>query len=295
MARPFGNHIGNSAVRGVSKRLLTRTVFLVLLLAAWWYLADPSRVSPLILPAPSKVFHELPTLLASRSFYVGLRITVIEIGLAFLLSVSVGIIVGSLVQSSKHWSEVLRPLIVWGQTIPIILLYPVCLLLFGEGMASKVVFAGIYGAFPALLSTMTGFSSCPETLRTMGRAFGASRADIRFKVEFRMAWPMIVSGLRLAAALNMIGVLAGQMLGATAGLGYNIVSAEGSFLTDQVYGYILVVIVLVFSFNKLITVFEKLLLGRTRIHKAVARVISSRPLGTPPWVSLGASSDIQNM
>lgn len=267
------------ALPAVAARFVGRLAVVAIGLALWWYMAQPSRVSPLVLPPPGKVLRELPSLLASSSFLSGLRITVTEVGLAFAFSTVVGLAIGVGIGSSRHWSEVVKPLLVWGQTVPIILLYPVCLMLFGVGSMSKVVFAGVYGAFPVALSSMTGFSSCPESLRVMARAFGASRAKILFKVEFGTAWPMLVSGLRLAAALNMIGVLAGQMLGATGGLGYNIVSAEGSFLTDQVYGYIIAVVILVFVFNGMITLAERLLVGRDQIRRLLARSKRSKGRG----------------
>ncbi|MHB8429972.1 MAG: ABC transporter permease [Acidimicrobiales bacterium] len=248
-------------------RAAGRLVVVALVYGVWWYYTRPGRVSSLVLPPPDAVLRALPSLLVSTPFRSALVTTTVEVLLAFTVSVGAGMVIGVVVGSSRHWSAVVRPLLVWGQTVPIILLYPLCLLIFGVGPGSKIVFAGAYGAFPVALSTLIALSSCPESLRLMARSFGASRATIRLKVEFGNAWPVIVSGLRLAAALDMIGVLAGQMLGSTGGLGYEIISAENSFQTTQVYDLMIAVALLVLVFNGLITAIEAALTNRAHIRR----------------------------
>lgn len=255
----------------IAARLAARLGAVGVIVGVWWYAARPGHVSSLVLPPPGAVLRALPRMLGSATFRSALATTTVEVVLAFAVSIGAGIAIGVLVGSSRHWSEVVRPLLVWGQTVPIILLYPLCLLIFGLGSESKVVFAGVYGAFPAALSTLTALSDCPDSLRLMARSFGASRTTIRLKVEFGNAWPVIVSGLRLAAALDMIGVLAGQILGSTSGLGYQIINAENTFQTIQVYDLMIAVALVVLVFNGLITVGEAALVNRSHIRRLLVR------------------------
>lgn len=254
-------------VGGFAARTAGRLAAIGMIFGVWWYYTRPGHVSSLVLPPPGPVLRALPSLLESAAFRSALATTTVEVLLAFALSVGAGMVIGVAVGSSRHWSEVIRPLLVWGQTVPIILLFPLCLLIFGVGSGSKIVFAGVYGAFPAALSTLTALSDCPDSLRLMARSFGASRATIRLKIEFGNAWPVIVSGLRLAAALDMIGVLAGQMLGSTSGLGYQIINAENTFHTIQVYDLMIAVALVVLVFNGLITAIETGLVNRAHIRR----------------------------
>lgn len=277
-ARPLGRFAARTAVRLAAAGVI---------LGVWWYYTRPGHVSSLVLPPPGPVLRALPSLLGSTAFRSALVTTTVEVLLAFAVSVGAGMVIGVAVGMSRHWSEVVRPLLVWGQTVPIILLYPLCLLIFGVGSGSKIVFAGVYGAFPAALSTLTALSDCPDSLRLMARSFGASRATIRLKVELGNAWPVIVSGLRLAAALDMIGVLAGQMLGSTSGLGYQILSAENTFRTVQVYDLVIAVALVVLVFNGLITALEAALVNRVHIrrwlvHRGPARHVARPSIGGEP-------------
>lgn len=256
-----------SPLRGFVARTAGRLVVVGLVLGVWWYATRSGDVSSLVLPPPGPVLRALPSLLGSTAFRSALSTTTTELLLAFAMSVIVGTVIGVAVGSSQHWSEVVRPLLVWGQTVPIILLYPLCLLIFGVGSESKIVFAGVYGVFPVALSSLMALSDCPENLRLMARSFGASRSTIRVKVELGTAWPVIVSGIRLAAALDMIGVIAGQMLGSTGGLGYEIIGAQNTFQTIQVYDLMIAVSLVVLVFNGLISVIETTLLNRANIRR----------------------------
>ncbi len=293
--RPAGQGAG-SLFGGFAGRTAGRLAAVGVVFGVWWFYTRPGHVSSLVLPPPGAVLRALPSLLASTTFRSALGTTTVEVLLAFTLSVVAGMVIGVAVGLSRHWSEVVRPLLVWGQTVPIILLYPLCLLIFGVGPGSKVVFAGVYGAFPVALSTLTALSNCPDSLRLMARSFGASRTTIRLKVEFGNAWPGIVSGLRLAAALNMIGVLAGQMLGSTSGLGYEIINAENTFRTVQVYDLMIAVALVVLVFNGLITAIETALANRAHIrrwllrgkprHHAAGLAIVGPPASVPTAIGL---------
>jgi ABC-type nitrate/sulfonate/bicarbonate transport system permease component len=137
--------------------------------------------------------------------------------------------------------------------VPIILFYPICILFFGIGPVSKIVFGGFYGFFPIVANTILALTTVPPRYLTAAAALGANRRQVVVRVLMPAARPLILSGVRLGAALCLIGVLAGEILGSTAGLGYEIASSSGSFRTPEMYAYIIVTLVLVALFNLAIT------------------------------------------
>jgi ABC-type nitrate/sulfonate/bicarbonate transport system permease component len=226
---------------------------IIVLLALWWYAYDVLHVSPLILASPSEVARSLPATVSSHTFLSSLALTVEQVLLAFAFSVVVGLAVGIGAGLSAHWTQVVRPLVVWAQTVPIILLYPICILFFGLGSTSKIVFAGIYGTFPIVLNTFAGMDSEARRYRPLATVYGAGALATAWKLALPAARPFIMNGARLALALNIIGVLAGQILGSTGGLGYQIVAAEGTFSTVDLYAYVILTIVLVVAANAVVS------------------------------------------
>jgi ABC-type nitrate/sulfonate/bicarbonate transport system permease component len=225
----------------------------LIILGVWWYQSREGRVSPIMLPKPEDVAAAIPDLLREPTFWTELRVSVVEMIGAFLVAGVAGVVVGSLLGASKYAAKVASPILVWCQMVPIILFYPLCLLFFGVGEASKIAFGGFYGFFPVAATTVMALSTVPERYRIAAVAMGATRRQLITKVLVPAARPIVASGLRLGAALCLIGVIAGEMLGAVAGLGYQIKASSATFESANTYAYIVVTLVLVAAFNMVIS------------------------------------------
>jgi NitT/TauT family transport system permease protein len=97
----------------------------------------------------------------------------------------------------------------------------------------------------------------------MSRAMGASRGQIVFQVELRLALPAIVSGLRVGTALAIISVIQSEMLASTDGLGFWISYHRSLFNVGQVYLGIILVLVAAAISNVMLSSLENRL-GRWR-------------------------------
>jgi ABC-type nitrate/sulfonate/bicarbonate transport system permease component len=222
-------------------------------LAIWVYQTRTGRVSPILLPKPERVLEEFPDLLSSPEFWRAARITAMEVGGAFVLAAGAGLLVGVLLGRWAPAARIATPLFAWAQTVPIILFYPICILFFGIGPLSKIAFGGFYGFFPIVANTILALTTVPPRYLTAAASLGANRRQVVARVLMPAARPLILSGVRLGAALCLIGVLAGEVLGSTAGLGYEIAASAGAFRTPEMYAYIVVTLVLVAIFNLAIT------------------------------------------
>jgi ABC-type nitrate/sulfonate/bicarbonate transport system permease component len=225
----------------------------LVLLGAWIYATRTGRVSPILLPKPERVLAELPDLFEDLVFWKAVGLTAVEVLGAFLLAAVVGLALGILLGRHETAARVATPLFAWAQTVPIILFYPICILFFGIGPLSKVFFGGFYGFFPIAANTVLALTTVPSRYLVAAASLGASQRQLVGRVLIPAARPLILSGLRLGAALCLIGVLAGELLGSTAGLGFQIASSSGGFRTPELYAYIIVTLVLVAIFNLAIT------------------------------------------
>jgi len=133
----------------------TQLLFLAALLAGWYGLTATGRVSPLILPRIDVVVRQLADIFRHPQTYaVEPGTTLLEFGAAFALSLSAGLFVGALVGRSPYATEVVEPLLMAVFAVPIILIFPICLLFFGIGSLSKIAFAAIYGFLPIAVGTI---------------------------------------------------------------------------------------------------------------------------------------------
>jgi ABC-type nitrate/sulfonate/bicarbonate transport system permease component len=227
---------------------------LALALLGLWYLATRARlVSPLLLPRPEDVARKLPMLLGDGATWAHVRLTVMEFLSAFGLSLLAGLGLGFWAGRSPYATRLLEPLLVALYTVPIVLLYPICILVFGIGPASKVAFAAVYGFFPIAFNTMRGLASVNPKYLTAAISLGATELQLVRHVLLPGALPVVVSGIRIGAAFDLIGVIAGEMLGATGGLGYQIVWASQTFNVPDLYAYMLMTLVLAGLVNAVVS------------------------------------------
>ena len=103
---------------------------------------------------------------------------------------------------------------------PMILLYPMFLVVFGRSAAVGIAMGFVVGAIPIVLKTREGFRSVPPVLVNVARSFGASEHTIFRKVLLPAARPAIFTGLRLCLIYAMINVVGIEFLANLGGLGY---------------------------------------------------------------------------
>lgn len=233
-------------------RLQARAVQLLLLgvlVGVWAWAASGGRVSPILLAPPHDVAARVVELVQEAHTWRQVRITATEILWAFVLSATTGLAVGIAVGRSRYLRDLLEPVLIWFQTVPIILVYPVCVLVLGLGPGSKIAFAGIYGFFPIAFNTMRGFASVDRRHLDAARSMGASRVHTELLVRLPAARPMTMAGIRLGASLNIVGVIAGEILASTGGLGYQIFAASQRFRVADLYAYLVIALVLVVLLN----------------------------------------------
>ena len=119
-------------------------------------------------------------------------------------------------------------------------LLPVFVLILGIGETSKIAIVLYACFFPILLNTISGVSS-RWTSSCCGRpgCSGCRRSTTFRKVVFPAALPTIFTGIRIAGAAAILVLIAAEMIGATAGLGYLINYSQYNFLIPQMYAAII--------------------------------------------------------
>jgi ABC-type nitrate/sulfonate/bicarbonate transport system permease component len=238
---------------GLSPAKACQCAFVLILISVWGYVSLTGMVSPLLLPSPNAVAVRLWHMLGERDLWHNILVTVTETVGSFFISLVFGTTIGVIASRTNYSLAVVQPVLGWLQIVPIILFYPIMIFIFGVGMTSKIAFAGIYGSFPVAQSTILGFTSVDPRLLKTARSLGGSRMQMLCHVRIPAAFPTIVSGIRLAAALNLIGVLAAEILTSTEGIGYAITASSQNFEPATTYAYMIIAICIVAIFNAFVT------------------------------------------
>ena len=222
-------------------RALTVAASGLMALALWQALVWLAALPPFILPGPLRVAE---TLWSSRALIAEHAvITAAEV----LIGLSLGALLGAAsaigLAASPAARGLIRPMMVFSQAIPVFALAPILTLWLGYGLASKIAMALLIIYFPVTSAFFDALMRTPQPLLDLGRVMGASSARLMWHIRVPSALPGLASGLRLAAVYAPIGAIIGEWVGASRGLGYLMLLANGRAKIDLMFAALLVLAV----------------------------------------------------
>jgi NitT/TauT family transport system permease protein len=221
----------------MSPRLLSSiaagTVSTVVLLVLWEVFGRLSGIQPILLPLPSQVLVELA---AEWRWYLGHAgyTTWTTLG-GFALSVVGGVLIGTAVASSARCERYVYPMVVALNSVPKVAVAPLFVIWLGTGYEPKVAIAFLIAVFAIIVDTLHGLRSVPQDVLDVARVLKGRPLAVFFKVRLPSALPSIVAGMKVAVSLALVGAIVGEFVSSQRGLGYVIMSAQGTFDTVRVF------------------------------------------------------------
>jgi NitT/TauT family transport system permease protein len=213
----------------------------------WQALVVLFGVSPFIVPAPTDVAHALAA--GSPLYAQNLLATLYSTVVAFVLAISLGIVLGALVSEVRWIWRTLYPLLIAFQAMPRIALTPMIVVWFGFGYTSKIV-VGVFSAFfPVFLNMVHGLQTAEPDQITLMRSFRASRAQIFWKIKFPHALPFLLAGANIAIIFAMLSVIVAEFLGSNVGMGFLIVNQSAQMDAAGVFANIIILSVVGLIFH----------------------------------------------
>jgi NitT/TauT family transport system permease protein len=226
---------------GTFARVAPPIIALVLLLAVWEVLTRALEVRPYLLPAPSAI--ALAAKADAATLAQGALTTARAALTGFALSGILGVLAAVALTSSRLIERAFYPYTVFLQTVPIVAIAPLLAVWLGPGVEAVSVCVLIVSVFPVIASTVAGIRSVDPALRDLFRLYGAGRLATLVKLTLPAAVPQILTGLRVAGGLAVIGALVGELFAGFAegapGLGIVVQSAYKQLRTDLLFAAVL--------------------------------------------------------
>jgi taurine transport system permease protein len=214
----------------------------VVILVVWEILGRTIGWNPLFFAYPTQIWAGLLDL-AGGPLWNDLRVSGIEFGLGMLLSVGIAVPLGLLMGTVRNLYYALDPIVSAMYSTPVLVLAPLLVIWFGLGIASKVAIVVILSTFPVMINLTEGVRNTDRTLLRAARSFGARRWHVYRDVVFPSVVPFFVTGLRLAVGRAMIGVVVGEYIASTEGIGYQINSDAQVFATARYLAGVAVIVI----------------------------------------------------
>jgi NitT/TauT family transport system permease protein len=203
----------------------------------YWWVGDVALASPLA------TLRYTAKLVTGESFGMHAYDSLRAFGIAFALSVVIGLAVGFWLGFAKLAGDVMEPMVVALYAIPKLTLYPILLLVFGLGLSAKVAFGVLHGVIPIILFTLTAVRNTRPILIKTGKVHKLSPGQMVRWILFPAAVPEIFTGLRVGFSLTLIGSLLAEMFASQRGLGYLLMTGIGLHNVELIMSVTLLIVI----------------------------------------------------
>lgn len=254
---PKQKKISSVSIFQLTAKLFKQSILLIILVFLWEIAPRTGLVNPEYLPPFLEVIKAGGEMVVSGELWTHFSTSITRSVYGFLLALVVGIPFGLLIGWYPLARELLNPTFEVYRNTATLALLPVFMLILGIGEASKIAIVFYASTAEILLLTITGVKNVDPLLIKSARSMNLSAFKLFTKVVLPAALPTIFVGIRMAGTGCVLVLIAAEMIGAKAGLGYLITFAQNNFQIPKMFAGILTISLLGLLVNFGLTSLEK--------------------------------------
>ena len=198
----------------------------------------------LVMPRPDKVVVAGAKMFADGTMWKALGQSVQVFGIGYGVSALSGVVLGILIGGFARLGRVLDPFINALNSTPRVAFIPIIIVWFGLDSEAKIIVVWLSAVIPIIINTASGIEGADEDLVEMARAAGANRWQQFHRVLVPCAVPVILTGLRVGAALAILGTVVSELYTAEAGLGGLLIESSNHFEMAKYFAVVFVLMVI---------------------------------------------------
>lgn len=225
-----------------------------------------SILTPLI-PSVPQLLNSVLGLLSSSTFYKHLAVTLYEAGVGLIIAFIVGVTIGILVGASRAATETINPIILSAYAIPKIIFLPLLLITLGTGLEPKIANAALHALFPILLNAMVGMREVNHLLVKVVKSMRGSQSDVITKVYLPSISMPVLTGIRLAVGLALMGALLAELFQSDSGIGYMLLQAHAKGQTSLMLSIVFAIFLLILVANYIAKKLEMRLIAWSHLNE----------------------------
>jgi ABC-type nitrate/sulfonate/bicarbonate transport system permease component len=229
----------------------------LLILLVWEIVVRIHLLDARFFPAPSSVIGELILLAQSGQLFIDIGWTLLRVVIGTLLGTIPGVVLGIFLGLSPMVRAFVQPAISALYPVPKIALFPLVMLIFGIGEASKWAIVAVAVFFQVFYSTLAGVVNIDRIYLDVASNFKASRWQTFYSVAIPGALPFIFTGFQLGLGMALIVVVIAENFGTQVGVGFLIWRSWQIFEVRDMYVGLIVVALMGYCFQLLLQRLQK--------------------------------------
>ena len=218
---------------------LTPAIGAVAFIVLWWFITWIELVDPVLLPTPQASAKAIWDGVVGGNLItdslITIRRTLLAFGIAVLVCVPLGLMLGSSVRLYRSFEFVID----FFRSTPASALFPLFLVILGVGESTKIAVAAFGAGLLILFNTAYGVMNARKTRQAAARVMGASPLRVMTGVTLLESLPQTFVGMRSGVSFALVIVIVAEMfIGSTDGLGQRVINAQMIFNMPEMYATI---------------------------------------------------------
>jgi taurine transport system permease protein len=240
-------------IPGSGDSLLISAITGAALIGLWMLATELGWVKPLFLPSPLAIIEEFyKTATEGFANYTLLQhtwISALRVFGALALACATAIPIGLAMGMNRVMRGVFDPPIEFYRPVPPLAYLPLMIVWFGIGELSKVllIFLAIFA--PVAIGTRSGVKSVSIEQVHAAYSLGANRWQVLGQVILPAALPEIITAVRIGMGVGWTTLVAAEMVAATSGIGFMVLTASEFLQTDIVIMGIVIIAAIAYAFD----------------------------------------------
>lgn len=225
----------------IFRKSFKSSIVIILFLLLWEFVPKVGIVERTFLPPFSEVIQAWWELLKSGELWRHFQASIFRSIFGFLLALVIAIPLGLVIGWYPLARDLLTPILELFRNTAALALLPVFILILGIGEVSKISIVLFACTWPVLLNTISAVKNVDPLLIKSARSMNISSFKLFYKVILPASVPTIFTGIRMAGTGAILVLIAAEMIGAKAGLGYFITYSQYNFLIAEMYAGIITI------------------------------------------------------
>lgn len=230
---------------------------LLVFISVWEFASQLRFVDPLIFSAPSSIWRLFLDKMLDGSLLPHMYVTLAETVAGFILGTLLGTILATVLWASPFLSRVLDPYLVVLNAMPKVALGPILIVVLGPGMTSIIAMGALISVIISTIVIYTAFKGVDANYIKVLQTFHATKFQLFKEAILPASFPVIISTLKVNVGLSWVGVIVGEFLVSSKGLGYLIVYGFQVFNFNLVWLALMVIVVFATIMYQVVAMVER--------------------------------------
>lgn len=217
---------------------------------------------------PSEMAVSAWEILIGDTYRHDMMLTLSSAFVAIVLAVTCGFLFGLVLFRFPRLRRVLDPLLLSYYAVPIFVLYPMLIVIFGLNRWPLIMLGFLFAIVAMAVNTLNGLERIPLVLLRTARVLRMGRLQEIWLIKLPASLPFVFTGVKLSIVYAFIAVIGGEFLLSGAGFGYQIAFAYNNFDNKTMYGLMLLLLLFVGIINLVLYSVEQRLYQRRVLKEA---------------------------